>query len=352
MTERKKALVVGATGVVGRRLAEYIDGLDSWEVVGLSRRAAIGGDRVLRSSVDLSNREETEAALRHLDDVTQFFYEARFDHAEGEAESIEVNTAMFRNLIDAIVPIAQHLVHVHVGSGHKNYGLDVGPAPTPARESQPRFPRSSFYYEQEDYIRDLQAGQLWSWSTARPTGLCDTAPGITRSIISLICAYAAVRRQLGLPFSFPGTPGNFEALYQCTDARHLARATGWMATEPTCANQDFNITNGDLFRWNYLWPKFAAYFGMEEGPVETVNLSDYMADKEPVWQRAVEKFGLRRQPLEAVALWSYWRHLWTPDWDIVSSMTKARQFGFQEVIDSEKIFFRMFDHFRRERVFP
>ena len=73
MTERKKALVVGATGVVGRRLAEYIDGLDSWEVVGLSRRAAIGGDRVLRISVDLSNREETEAALRHLDDVTQFF---------------------------------------------------------------------------------------------------------------------------------------------------------------------------------------------------------------------------------------------------------------------------------------
>jgi len=119
MTERKKALVVGATGVVGRRLAEYIDGLDSWEVVGLSRRAAIAGDRVLRISVDLSNREETEAALRHLDDVTHIFYEARFDHAEGEAESIEVNTAMFRNLIDAIVPIAQHRVHVHVGSGQK-----------------------------------------------------------------------------------------------------------------------------------------------------------------------------------------------------------------------------------------
>ena len=352
MTARQKALVVGASGVVGRRLAEYIFGLDGWEVVGLSRRAPVGGNAVPRIAVDLSKREETAAALAHLNDVTHIFYEARFDHPEGESESIGVNTAMFRNVIDAVVPRAERLAHVHVGSGHKNYGLDVGPSVTPAREDHPRYPRESFYYEQEDYIRSLQGGQPWSWSTARPTGLCDIAPGIGRSMISLICAYAAVRRELGLPLSFPGTAGNYEALYQCTDALQLAKATLWMATEPACANQDFNVTNGDFFRWKNLWPKFAAYFGMEPGPVETVDLSEYMADKEPVWQRIREKHGLEDQPLDRVALWGYWRHLWTPDWDIVSSMTKARQYGFHDVVDSEEMFFRMFDHFRRMRVFP
>ncbi|MDM5453211.1 hypothetical protein QUF89_13575 [Peribacillus simplex] len=35
----------------------------------------------------------------------------------------------------------------------------------------------------------------------------------------------------------------------------LAKATVWAATEERCANQAFYITNGDMFRWNELWPK-------------------------------------------------------------------------------------------------
>ena len=153
MAEHKLALVAGASGVVG-----------------LSRRAHVDGNDVPRIAVDLTNREETVAALSGLSEVTHIFYEDRFDHPEGEYESIETNTAMFRNLIDATVQLA----------------------------------------------------------------------------------------------------------------RHLAKATVWMATEAACANQDFNITNGDLFRWKNLCPKFARYFALEPRPVETVDLSDYMSDKEPV----------------------------------------------------------------------
>ena len=154
--------------------------------------------------------------------------------------------------------------------------------------------------------------------------LVNGAPGITRSMIGLICAYAAICKELGLPLRFPGTQGNYQALYQCTEALHLAKATAWMATNPKCANQDFNITNGDTFRWSTLWPQFANYFNMELGPVQTINLTEHMGVMEPVWQRIVEKHGLVRQPLDQVALWSYWQHLWTPNWDIVSSTMKAR----------------------------
>jgi nucleoside-diphosphate-sugar epimerase len=348
----RKALVAGLSGVVGRRLAEYIHGLPGWQVVGLSRREPIGGSPVPRIAVDLRDADEVAVKLGHLTDVTHIFYEGRFDHPEGEAESIPVNLGMFRNLVGTMLPIAKGLEHVHLGSGHKNYGLHQAPAPTPAREEAPRTLDPSFYYLQENHIRAQQKGQAWSWSTARPTGLCDTAPGITRSMISLICAYAAISKELGLPLCFPGTQGNYDALYQCTDALQLAKATVWMATEPRCANQDFNVTNGDLFRWRDLWPKFAEYFEMECGPVRTVDLGRAMADKEPVWQRIVEKHGLVRQPLDRVALWTYWNHLWTPTWDIASSMTKARQYGFTEQVDSEAMFFRMFDHFRAQRVFP
>lgn len=348
----KKAIVAGASGVVGRRLAEYLHGQDDWEVVGLSRSKPIGGNDVPHIVVDLSDRTDTDTKLRHLCGVTHIFYEARFDYEEGQPEPIKTNFSMFRNLIETVEPIAANLEHVHVGSGHKNYGLHSGPAPTPAREDAPQTIQPSFYYQQENFIRALQKGKLWSWSTARPTGLCDTAPGITRSMISLICAYATICRELGLPLRFPGTQGNYQALYQCTEALHLAKATAWMATNPKCANQDFNITNGDTFRWSTLWPQFANYFNMELGPVQTINLAEHMGVMEPVWQRIVEKHGLVRQPLDQVALWSYWQHLWTPDWDIVSSTMKARQFGFTEFVDSEEMFFRMFDHFRGKRVFP
>ena len=64
-------------------------------------------------------------------------------------------------------------------------------------------------------------------------------------------------------------------------ARHLSKANVRMATEPACANQDFNITNGDLFRWKNLCPKFALYVALELAPVETNDLSDDMSEKEP-----------------------------------------------------------------------
>ena len=40
----------------------------------------------------------------------------------------------------------------------------------------------------------------------------------------------------------------------------LARAIVWMATEPRCANQSFNVVNGDYPRWADLWPRHCGRF--------------------------------------------------------------------------------------------
>jgi hypothetical protein len=63
-----------------------------------------------------------------------------------------------------------------------------------------------------------------------------------------IAVNASISKALGLPLSFPGKPGAYTTLYQCTDAALLAKSIEWMATETKCANQAFNITNGDLIR--------------------------------------------------------------------------------------------------------
>ena len=41
------------------------------------------------------------------------------------------------------------------------------------------------------------------------------------------------------------------------------------------------------------------------------------------------------------------------DYDnIVSDTSKARRFGFHDLVDTEEMFFRMFSDFRRERIIP
>ena len=180
MKADKKALLAGAPALSGVALLN----ISTASTIG-RLSASLGGNDVLRADVDLSDRRDEQAKLGTQSDVTHIFYKACFDHVEGTPEPIDTSVAMFRNLIDTVVPIATNLEYVHTGSGHKNYGLHKGPARTPARED---------------------------------------APGITRSMISLICAYAAIRKELGLLFSFPGTEGNYYALYQCTEALQLAKA--------------------------------------------------------------------------------------------------------------------------------
>jgi hypothetical protein len=91
---------------------------------------------------------------------------------------------------------------------------------------------------------------------------------------------------------------------------------------------------------------------MEAGPVRTAKLAETMPDKTPIWNRVVEKHGLRRQAYEDMALWAYGDHLFTPHWDMVSSMDKARRHGFDEAPDTQASFLHAFEKLRRERIVP
>lgn len=350
-TRPRVALIAGASGMVGRRLAEYVSGLDGWSAIGLARRPPADAAFPV-VAVDLADLRACRAALHDLTSVTDIFYAARFDHVAGEKEPVEVNLALLRNVVDAVEQVAPNLRHVHLVHGTKYYGSDLGPFKTPAKETDARLPGRNWYYAQEDYIIDRQRGRRWTWSASRPHAVCDLAPGIARSLARVIAVYAAIQRELGQPLSFPGEPGNFRAIYQCTDAALLARAIVWMASEPRCANQAFNVTNGDYIRWMSLWPIFAGCFGMKPGPVQTVRLSEAMADKAPVWERIMARYRLVPTPYEHAVLWSYGDFIFGSEYDMMSDTTKLRQCGFCEVVDTEAMFLRIFDELRRARIVP
>jgi hypothetical protein len=120
------------------------------------------------------------------------------------------------------------------------------------------------------------------------------ATGNPMNLIMVLAVYATISKALGMLLRHPGTQENYHALYQCTDAALLSRALVWMATDSRCANEPFNITNGDLIRWENLWPKIAYYFGMEVGPRQHIKLTEMMADKASLWDSIVGQHGLRR----------------------------------------------------------
>ncbi len=349
---RYRALIPGVSGVVGRRLAEHLAASGEWEVIGLARRPPENpaGYRVI--AVDLTDAAACRTALHRLTDLTHVLYCARYAHTTAAKESIDENLGMLRNVLDVIEPVAPGLQHVHLVQGSKYYGSELGPYKTPAKESDPRLAVGNWYYAHEDLTIERSRGKSWTWSASRPHGICDYAPGIARSMAMVIAVYAAISKELGQPLQFPGTPGNFQAVYQVVDATLLAKAIAWMTTNPECGGQAFNVTNGDFIRWVNLWLRFAEFFGMEPGPVKTLRLAQAMSGQAPVWNRIVAKHGLTPTPYERAALWSYGDFIFTPEYDMMSDTLKLRRYGFRETVDSEEMFLELFAHFRREKIIP
>jgi nucleoside-diphosphate-sugar epimerase len=348
---KKIAVIAGASGLIGRRIVEQLLTDPQWEVIGLARRAqARRGMQWV--AVDLADRADVEKKLAGIA-ATHIFYAARYDHpVEGKTEDVVTNTRMLANLV-GVVEAGGKLEHVHALHGSKWYGHQLGPVKLPLEEDKSaRSPNENYYFEQDAFLRAHSAGKSWGYSSSRPHAFCDPSVDLPRSIGLVIAVYAEVQRELGLPLYFPGNAKCYQAHTQFTDLGLLARAIVWMAGEPRCRNEAFNVVNGDNPRWCELWDRFAAWFGMAAGEPRAIKFADYMADKGPVWNAVVRKHGLKAPPLEKIALWAYGDYQFRPDWDIFSSMEKARARGFSETIDSAGMFARQFENYRTEKIIP
>jgi nucleoside-diphosphate-sugar epimerase len=351
MTRQKTALVFGATGVSGRALITDLDKREDWSVIGVSRNAPYFETKARFVSADLMDSESCRQAFSGLSEVTHVFYTAYADHPVF-AETRAPNVTMFKNAISAIERSAPNLEHICLLQGTKYYGQYLGPFKTPAKESDPRISVPHFYYDQQDFLMALREGKSWAWSCARPHVICGFALGNPLNLVSTIAVYATLMKEAGRPLTFPGKPGAFTSIYQATDSGLLARAMIWTSTTQACRDQAFNITNGDFFRYENLWPVFARFFGVAPGGVETVDLTDTMADKGPIWDEIVRRHGLEPHPLSRLANWNFANYALSNDWDVMSDTTKCRKFGFLEFIDSEEMFLTQFEDLRRRRIIP
>ncbi len=347
----KVALVIGAGGVIGSNLIEYLLTLPDWNVIGVSRRGGVARERLQYIKADLLDLADTHQKLGNLKEVTHIFYAAYQDRASW-AELVEPNLNMLIHVLNAVEPAATRLQHVSLIQGYKVYGAHLGPFKTPALEEDATPMPPEFNMAQQQFLENRQSGKSWIWSAMRPSVVCGVALGNPMNLALVIAIYASLSRELHLPLRFPGKSGAYHSLLEMTDATLLAKATVWAATAPQCTNQAFNINNGDLFRWNELWPKIANYFDMETAPPLPMPLAVMMQDKEPLWQETIQKYGLEPHSYRDVSSWSFGDFVFGWDYDFFADGSKARRLGFHEFVHTEQMFFDIFDDLRRQRIIP
>jgi len=356
-------LIAGASGVIGAAAVEHFAALPGWRVIGLSRRRpdVAPGTVFEHLAVDLNDADACRAAAVGFGDLTHVVYAALFEKPGlmpgwYEQDQMRTNLAMMKNLMDPLLREAGDLRHVSVLQGTKAYGAHVHPIAIPARENRPRDQHDNFYWLQEDFIRAAQAGQGWTLTIWRPQVVFGAALGVAMNLIPVIGAYAAICRELRLPFN---CPAGHENVFEAVDADLIARAFAWAAEAPAARGETFNITNGDVMVWRNVWPAVAAALGLEPAYGEPVSLSRFLPAHAEAWDRIVEKHNLRRVPMAALVGESHhyadlifaWGASVLPGAMLVST-TKLRQAGFGDCMDTEVMFAKWFGRLADRGILP
>ena len=352
----QKALVVGATGIVGSALIGQLLH-QGWDVHGMARnpqRLPAGAQAV---SADLRDAQATRAALADLAPTHVFI--TTWSRQANEAENIRVNGAMVRHLLDALQPSGS-VRHVALVTGLKHYlgpfeAYAQGVLPqTPFREEQPRLPVENFYYAQEDEVFAAAARDGFTWSVHRPHTVIGAAVGNAMNMGTTLAVYAALCRATGRPFYFPGSQAQWDGLTDMTDAGLLARQLVWATQTPAAANQAFNVVNGDVFRWSWMWGRIAAWFGLEPAPFtgEVRPLEQQMAGDAAVWAQLAAEHGLAETDIDRlISPWHTDADLGRP-LEVITDMSKSRRMGFLDYQPSDDAFFALFSGLRAQRLIP
>jgi nucleoside-diphosphate-sugar epimerase len=348
------ALIAGVSGIVGNNLARHLVET-GWDVHGLARRP-VQSPGVTPVAADLTDPDALRAALAEIRPTHVFI--TTWMRQATEAENCRVNGAMVRNLLGALdhAPLA----HVALVTGLKHYlgpfeAYGKGALPqTPFREDQDRLPVENFYYVQEDEVFAAAARRGFTWSVHRPHTIIGYALGNAMNMGVTLACYATLCRETGRPFVFPGSAQQWNGLTDVTDARLLARHLAWASTTRAAADTAFNVVDGDVFRWSWMWSRIAEWFGVQPAPYsgEAMPLEQQMSGAAALWRELAARHGLVEPDLDRLASpWHTDADLGRPI-EVVTDMSRSRRLGFLDYQPSDDAFFDLFSRLRAERVIP
>src|SRR5260370_20802972 len=101
-----------------------------------------------------------------------------------------------------------------------------------------------------------------------------------------------------------------------------------------------------------MWLKIADFLDLEGAAPLPMSLETVMADKEPLWNGMITKYGLEPHSYKEVSSWRFGDFVFSWDYDLFADGSKARRFGFHEYIETEAMFVKIFTDFRQRKIIP
>src|ERR1700687_4371603 len=358
----KKVVVAGATGLVGNAALRHLGGVGGCEIIALSRRKPRELYGARHVPIDLTDTVQCSHAVAELKGATHLIYAALYEASNlvdgwRDDRQIKTNDLMLRNLMGALEPVAPSLKHVALLQGTKAYGVHVRPLTVPAREGRSEmYEQPNFYWAQENFLRELQRDKAWHWSILRPVLIVGETIGGAMDLIPPLGVYAAVLREQGRALDYPGGAARVS---QAVDVDLLTRAIGWGGEAEGARNEAFNVTNGDVFTWENVWPAIADALDMKPGDAAPLSLAQKSPQWIAPWDALRRKYNLISPGLEAFVGLSFqyadysMRYGQTQSGppSIVSTV-KINGCGFTEMMDTEDMFRKLFRRARSGRLGP
>jgi nucleoside-diphosphate-sugar epimerase len=307
------ALVAGGGGIVGHAVAAHLKRV-GWTVRVLARSPVQGMETI---AVDLTDPEATAAAARQANDTSHVFYAALSKDTDLAVEA-ERNGRMLGNLLDGLESAGTPIRRVVSYEGFKIYGIHLGAkVRTPARESDPPHMPPNIYLSQRAQLKTRASKSKWDNVALSPDVVGGDIYGNPMNIALVVGVFAELSRELGVPMRFPGTDKAYQQLVQFTDAGLLARASASAAKDEKASGEVFNVTNGDVFRWERMWEDVAVYLGLSVGSPVPLTLARHMADKGLVWRTIAERHGLVEKDLDKLVKWPFGDFIFHTESDVI-----------------------------------
>ncbi|PKX88822.1 SDR family oxidoreductase [Aspergillus novofumigatus IBT 16806] len=378
LQSEKLAFVTGANGISGFAITEHLvrQPREEWSKIIVTSRRPLPNPwidpRVEFVALDfLAPLEKIIAKMKDIcAPVTHAFFTS-YVHNDDFRVLREKNVPLFHNFLDALDT-----------TGGKYYGVHLGPVKVPLEEDFPRYNDQgyNFYYSQEDYLRAVQKRRrTWSYNIIRPNAINGFAPHAMNEEPALsdprfsskqhvgaltIVIYMLICRELNEPAKFPGNEYFWNSVDDSSYAPSLADLSVWAVSHDHCKDEAFNHVNGDVFVWKYLWQDIAEYFGLKvpepkfekaAGQAETlsneIDMVEWAKDKKEVWERVVQKYGGKREAFDW-GTWGFFNWATGKSWLMISSISKARKFGWHRVDKTLDTWIETYRSFENAGVLP
>jgi nucleoside-diphosphate-sugar epimerase len=346
----------------------------------------------------------------------EYVFFAAYLAQDKEEDAWEVNGRMLSNFLTALEKTGalNDVKRIILVCGAKQYGVHLGMPKQPMLEDAPWLTDTSkwppnFYYNQQNILHKFCEEKGKEWVVTYPNDVIGFAMGNFMNLSSAVALYALVSKELSPDgLVFPGSPDFYTKFDSFTNSKLHAEFCAWAALEPRAANQAFNVVNGDVESWQNLWPKIADYFGTKVKPdqfksayssgissslskliggdasstmdmaaqppisveASTIGLEGTPAlqpnkveqqidlvkwsqrsDVKEAWERIAEREGLDKENFDK-ATWGFLGFCLGRKFDLVISMSKARECGWTGYRDTWHSLKSVFDEMKKGGVLP